>query len=131
MSLLNLQVELSWLRPLFERLVNAVERIAGPELQPLPHQRQSTLADYAIVTPEAIFQAQDAQEGLGLAAMAVPGSPAMEQFLKDYEQDIRTEFDEVTANHIIRQLPWKIQTGPEQSSAGSQGTTSTLEPHKP
>lgn len=105
-----MHVELQWLMPLFERLVVAVERIAGP-LPPLPTTtpRMSTLDDYAYIPETEQQRIQIEQEQFATANMLIPGSEAYIRAVSAYEQQILDSYGPETGKQLVSQLPWKVQ----------------------
>ncbi len=91
---------------LMERLVVAVERIAGPEIAYRP-PTPATLQDYAYVTPETAAQVQQAQEEFAAAHMLVPGSPAYLAAIAQFEQDVVAAYGE----EALDKLPWRVPSG--------------------
>lgn len=109
MNLVNLQVELQWLRPLLERLVFAVERIAGPiPVESKVRPRISGLEDYAYIPPDELARVQYEQEIFALRQMVVPGSQAYIDGVSLYEKQIIDSYGEVEGARIIAKLPWKV-----------------------
>lgn len=110
MTLLNIQAELAWLRPLIERLVNAVERIAGPlpEVKEMP--RMATLADYSYIPDDELGRIQMEQEAFARGNMLVPGSEAFLSAVAHYEKQIINSYGEVDGAALVAQLPWKAQS---------------------
>lgn len=111
MSFVNFHVELQWLRPLFERLVTAVERIAGPlpEIREAP--RMSTLDDYSFIPENEQARVQVENELFARKNMLVPGSEAFISAVSRYEQQILDSYGVVDGPLLIAQLPWKVQAG--------------------
>ena len=87
----HITADLSEIRALLERLVQAIERLSPPPLLPAdtPPVYQSTLDDLHTIDDEASERAK--QEGETLAARygVVYNSPAFNQAKLEYEQEMR------------------------------------------
>lgn len=116
MSLLNFHVELQWLAPLLERLVIAVERIAGPVPLPQPVPRMATLADYSFIPTEEHSRIEAEKEAFAIKERVVPGSEAAWAKVVEYENAIMASYGEEAGTILVNQLPWKVQTNPTPPS---------------
>src|SRR5271169_7150444 len=81
------------LRGVLERIAIALERIAGPPLLSNP-VTQSTIADYAIVTPEDADRIQQAERDFGAAHLVVPGSEAYVRAVQEFEGMVADAYGE-------------------------------------
>lgn len=91
---------------LVERLVIAVERIAGPVVEYRP-PRQSTLDDYAVVTPDNVAEIREAEADFAARHMLVPGSPAYLAAITEFESKVA----EAYGDDAVGKLPWNVRTG--------------------
>jgi len=88
---------------LLERGVVALERMAGPVTAYSP-PTQSTLADYAVVTPEAADYIKRAEEDFALRHLVVPGSPAYIAAVEEFERQVADAYGE----DAVEKLPWRL-----------------------
>lgn len=98
---------------LLQRIAVALERIAGPELQYTP-PTPSTMADYAIVSPEESIRIKTAQEEFAAGHLVVPGSPAYLAAVAEFE----TQVAEAYGEDAVEKLPWRVQ----KTSIGSSSS---------
>lgn len=122
MALIDIQTDLSKFLPLFERLVNAVERLAGPPLEIREPPRQATLSDYSYIPPDEEARIEWEKDQLARANQVVPGSQAFLNGVEQYEREIIESYGEQTGRQIVERLPWKVRKeavpglGPSQNA---------------
>ena len=89
----NVVTELSGIRALLERLVQAIERLSPPIATTLdndsPPVYQSTLDDLHTIDDETTERACQERSALAERFGVVADSPAFDQAVRDYEQEMR------------------------------------------
>jgi hypothetical protein len=105
MTLLEVTANLQTINTLLERIAIALERIAGPAIQPPSPPQQSTLRDYTVFDDEELARAKQASETFAAQNMLVPGSPAYLKAVVDFEELVR----EMSGPNAVDSLPWKIR----------------------
>jgi len=106
MSLLNFQIELARTNELLARIATALERLAGPHLDPPSPPELATLRDYSYIPPEELERAQAEAVEFAHRNMVVPGSDAHIKLVDRFEEDLRKEHGE----DAVAALPWRVQT---------------------
>lgn len=117
MSIVDLHVELQWMRPLLERLVTAAERIAGPPPVIQEPPRQAILSDYSYIPDDEFARIEHEKDQWARQHNIVPGSEAFMKGVEEYEQQIIASYGEFAGQEIIEALPWK-QRQPTAPNAG-------------
>lgn len=113
MSLVNLQIELASLLPLLERLVLAVERIAGPVPADIrTGQRKSDISDLYRSSTQDITVAESAADEFARMHKVMPGSEAFMQRVKDYEKQVIDGYGQAEGSYLVSQLPWNASYAP-------------------
>ena len=89
----TITTDLSEIRALLERLVQAIERLSPPPISPdtndHPPVYQSTLDDLHTIDDEASERAKRERAELAMRFGVVPDSPAFDVAMQQYEQEMR------------------------------------------
>lgn len=106
MSLLNFPIELSETNRHLDRIAAALERIAGPQVEPqVGSGRITDMQDYSYMDPDKLAIADTAAREFAIMHNVLPGSQAHIDLTRDFEAKVLESMGPAG----VADLPWKLK----------------------